>query len=294
MAAASIRAVLAALLGGDADRALALTIASAAEPGAPRLAAALADHLGSTDRANVYDAPEGFEAFIAHGSNPTLYERTIEHLRSIHATHRPPSVLDIGCGDGRVTVAVLDGSTRRVDLVEPSEALLRTAVERLDDPAPTIGAHQLGIGEFLDAGDGDGDGDQWTLAQATFALHNLAPSDRAGVLSRLAHRVGHLVVVEFDVPVFEPGSEQHLDHLAERYEVGIGEYVDHPEAISGFLMPVLAGQLEPGRQCHTFEQPASRWVDELVDAGFRDVDTAEIFDYWWGPAVAVTGRGAQL
>ena len=66
------------------------------------------------------------------------------------------------------------------------------------------------------------------------------------------------------------------------------EYADHPEVVAGFLMPVLAGQVDPGRERHTYEQPASQWVEQLRDAGFADVAERPLLDYWWAPAVLIT------
>ena len=91
------------------------------------------------------------------------------------------------------------------------------------------------------------------------------------------------MVVDFDVPAFADRSREHAHYVIERYRIGVGEYAEVPEAISGFLMPVLLGQFDPGATRHTFEQPVARWIDEVATAGFDP--TVEIIDaYWWGPA----------
>jgi hypothetical protein len=59
--------------------------------------------------------------------------------------------------------------------------------------------------------------------------------------------------------------------------------------VAGFLMPVLVGQLEPGRPRLTWEAPAARWAHDLRDAGFEDVTAEPLADYWWAPAVLLTG-----
>ena len=62
-----------------------------------------------------------------------------------------------------------------------------------------------------------------------------------------------------------------------------------------FLMPVLIGQLLPGEHRSTWEQPASRWVDQVAGAGFVDIDTTHLFDYWSSPAFLLTaGMGLTL
>ena len=79
-----------------------------------------------------------------------------------------------------------------------------------------------------------------------------------------------------------------LARLAERYALGIAEYPDHPEVVARFLMPVLVGQVEPGRPRLTWEAPASWWAEALRDAGFADVAERPLLAYWWAPAVLIT------
>jgi hypothetical protein len=199
-------------------------------------------------------------------------------------------VLDIGCGDGRVTQAVVGDDTHRIDLVEPSRALLDTALARLATTNATINPHPIGILEHLEHGDASV---TWDLAQSTFALHTLHPADRSDTLSRLAARTSHLVIVEFDVPFLDDtgDSASFLQSLADRYDVGVREYPEHPEAVQQFLIPVLLGLLDTDRPRHTYEQPVSQWHADLATAGFRRVITENLFDYWWGTATAITATG---
>ena len=41
-----------------------------------------------------------------------------------------------------------------------------------------------------------------------------------------------------------------------------------------------------------YEQPMSSWVKEVQAAGFTDVQTAPIFNYWWAPAFLIRAKGA--
>jgi hypothetical protein len=184
-----------------------------------------------------------------------------------------------------VTGAVLGAATRSVDLVEPSRELLARARAALAAASVDARPHALGIGAFLE---GLGPGDGWELAQSTFALHAVAPAARREVLGALARRSRAIAIAEFDVPALDEGTDAHLGHLAQRYALGVAEYRDHPEVVAGFLMPVLVGQVEPGRPRLTWEAPADEWVRALRDAGFAGLAVEPLLDYWWAPAVLVT------
>lgn len=264
--------------GRTADAASAAADAALARDATP-LAAALAAHLASDRAAPVYDEPAAFAAFISGGGNVALYAAAIDALRALHQRLCPPSVIDIGCGDGRVTAAVLLPSTAAVTLVEPSVALGEHAVAACAAPGRRV--ELIGDGA-LDALHTAG-GQRWELAQSTWALHAIAPAERQRVFEELAERVQTLLVVEFDVPAFEEGSTEHLAYLAERYEHGVAEYADQPAVVGGFLVPVLVGQLDPDRQRYTFEQPIASWREQLHRAGFM-VTVQRLAPYWWADA----------
>ena len=267
--------VLLLLASGERGRAADLAAGSSGP-----LCAALAMFLEAEASGAVYDEAVAFQAFISHGTNPRLYERTIAAVAEVQRDREPRSVLDIGCGDGRVTVGSLTSSVTRLDLVEPAGALLAEAVSRVAGEVE-IRARQVGVEEFLATASSATDGgDLWDLVQSTFAMHNLAPADRRAVWAELARRTGTLVIAEFDVPELIDRSEEHCRYLAGRYAIGIAEYADHPEVVQGFLMPVLIGQLEPGAPRYTFEQPVDRWAAELEEAGFT-VSRRSIVPYWW-------------
>ena len=150
-------------------------------------------------------------------------------------------MLDIGCGEGRLTATSLREGLRRLDLVEPSTELLARARRRLDDHGVEVVGHHIAA-EELAATVPDR---RWDLAQSTFALHAVAPGLRAAVLADLATRVGALLIVEFDCPAFTDRGEDHLRHLVDRYEVGLSEYAEDPIVGPGFLLPVLVAQIAP-------------------------------------------------
>jgi SAM-dependent methyltransferase len=243
------------------------------------LAQALGDHL-DLGRGDVYTAPEAFERFIDGGGNVGLYERAGRALAGVHADRRPAGVLDIGCGEGRLTATSLREGLRRLDLVEPSTELLARACRRLDDHGVEVVAHHIAAEELAAAVPDQ----RWDLAQSTFALHAVAPEPRAAVLADLATRVDALLIVEFDCPAFTDRGEEHLRHLVDRYEVGLAEYADDPIVGPGFLLPVLVGQIAPDAERHTWEQPVAAWGEDLRAAGFATVRHRKVSDYWWAPA----------
>lgn len=276
------------LAAGDAPAARAALGGYLARTPDDVLAGAVARHLDAVRDGGVYEHPEAFQAFIDRGGNPALYAGTIAALRELHDEARPGSVLDVGCGDGRVALGALTAATHRVDLVEPSAALLRQAVTTFvefgRDPHP----HQVGIEEFLAVGD-----TRWDLVQSTFALHNLDAWRRGPVLIQLASRAWRLAIVEFDVPAFADHSVEHAEYAVQTYRRGIAEYADQPHVVDGFLVPVLLAQFDPTRPRHTHEQPTMAWEAELTAAGWRHVKSRKVADYWWATA-RITSAVAPL
>ncbi|MFB9905443.1 class I SAM-dependent methyltransferase [Allokutzneria oryzae] len=251
-----------------------------------RLGDELAEHWASDADGRVYDQPAAFRAFVRGGGNVELYRRLSQVLATGYDEVRPASLLDIGCGDGLAIAPALEAATHepaRIDLVEPSAALLDLARQRI------AGAHpwQETAQEFT-ARPAE---HRWDSAQATFSLHTMEPAVRAEVLRGLRERVDRLVVAEFDVPVLDEGSPEHLESLAERYERGIAEYGEDASLVAqGFLLPVLLGQIVRGAVRSTWEQPAEQWRRQLTDAGFDQVEVAPLVSYWWSPAVVFTAR----
>lgn len=276
-------AALGSLAAGDAPAARAVLSDHLANVPDDALAAAVARHLDTVRAGGVYDQPEAFQAFIDHGDNPALYAGTIAALRAVHEELRPGSVLDVGCGDGRVALGSLTDATERIDLVEPSASLLRQAVATFAEFGRAPHPHQVGIEEYLAVGD-----TRWDLVQSTFALHNLDAWRRGPVLIQLAERAWRLAIVEFDVPAFADHSPEHAAYTVRTYRRGIAEYADHPHVVDGFLVPVLLAQFDPTRPRHTHEQPTLSWEAELTTAGWRHVRSRKVADYWWATARITT------
>jgi hypothetical protein len=117
-ASAELVEVLLHLAEGDAAEAR--EVAARASASGDSLAVAVARAFDRLDEGGVYDEPAAFEAFIEGGGNASLYAAAASRLRQVVADRAPVTLLDVGCGDGRLTGQLLDALPfERVDLCEP-------------------------------------------------------------------------------------------------------------------------------------------------------------------------------
>jgi SAM-dependent methyltransferase len=287
----AITQALAAVRSGDSSTATRLA-AQAADQGS-LLGASLAQFLESIHEEAIYASPAGFEAFIEGGGNVPLYRAVSNALADFYDRLRPTVLLDIGCGNGRAVLPALhvaQHQPEQLDLVEPSEALLATAVKRhaettLSVPLRTWPGTVQAFLESVPAGS------RWPMVQSTFAMHTIPHEERTTVLARLRAHLDVLVVVDFDVPNHPTGSTNHLRFLAQTYEHGLAEYDTDQELVAqGFLMPVLVGQLRPGATRVTWEQSKEQWLEQVKVAGYTDVEVRPLCNYWSSPAFLLTAR----
>lgn len=298
----SVTTALASLQAGDWDGAT-----KAAAAGRSRLATELARYLAtaSTDAAVYVDAA-AFRAFVDSPSNVELYRRTVDVL-SAQWSRIPTTgtVVDLGCGDGRVTIPLLAAATRvpqHVVLVDSSADQLTSARARMLGLSPELST-RVSI-ECSDASDyvaaasrqaraarsiDEGAARRWAFVQSTFAMHALPPAARRELFVNLRATADRVAVVEFDVPFREGADDQRLAYLADRYEAGISEHEPGSSVVNGFLLPVLIGQLHPGSPRATWEQPINDWIDEISAAGFSNVHAEAVSPFWWAHAWCVTG-----
>jgi hypothetical protein len=272
-----------------AGAAAAAAHAAAADPSSrlAREAAAYLARVSSEGKANVYVSGEAFGAFIREGGNVPLYQAVSAALRDAYAEHSDASLLDIGVGDGLALLPAITPAIHRVDLVEPSAALLVGVGEALETRGIPYHAFNGTIQAFAKGHSGP-----WDIAQATFSLHSLPLEERRATLAWLRGHVGRLLVAEFDVPALGEGLEPaRVAHFAERYEVGLAEYgAPDDQVAQGFLMPVFFGYFDRGVARVTYEQPIAAWEDDLRAAGFSSVARHHLYDYWWASAYLLDAR----
>lgn len=287
---------LAALVRGDRPGAERAARAAAADDDGP-LALALAAHLGANGGQRVYDQPAAFDAFVGGGGNIGLYQSVAFALGELYQRHGVVEVLDIGVGEGTALLPAIQRAAHRpvsVDLVEPSAALLDAALARLSraDLGVTVRPWQMGAQDFVAQHLSTR---TWSLAQSTFALQSLPPHERAQVLRALRPHVGHLAVVEFDVPDLPHASGEHLASLVARYQRGLGEYEENRDlVVQGFLMPMLTSQFAPDHDQvarTNWEHTAALWQEQVSRAGYEQATITPLDDYWFAPAFLLTARG---
>ena len=205
-------------------------------------------------------------------------------LRAAYEEFRPGCVLDIGVGDGAALMPAVPDSGVHVDLVEPSASLLDEVVGALTHRGISHRAWRGTFQEFAR----EHDAASWDLVQSSFALQSLSPGDRSRALSWIARHTRVFVLVEFDVAEvvcpFEPGW---FRGCVSRVERGLREYGRDRDLVGlGFVLPVILGIFDAGGRTN-YECSVRRWEWELREAGFTDVVSRELYDYWWEPAYVV-------
>lgn len=238
-------------------------------------------------KSNVYVSPDAFGAFIRGGGNVPLYQKTSAALQRVYGEYDSLSLLDIGTGDGLALLPALTPNIRHLDVLEPSLAMLNKASDELNRRNIDHRAVNATIQQYMIASPGCYD-----VIESTYAMQSLRPEDRPRVLAWLKRHTSRLLIVEFDAPDFaDMYDPQRVQYFVERYERGLAEYADDGGLVAqGFLMPVFFGGFDPGEARVNWEMPIADWVRQLRDAGFADIRTEPIYDYWWAPAFLIDAR----
>ncbi len=284
--AADEQIYLALLAAGERDWLAAerhAALAAAAQPG-ELVYAACAEYLARVRAAGqqgVYVAPEAFGAFIRGGGNLPLYQAVSAALRQAHQAAGARSLLDIGVGDGLALLPALTDAIERVDLVEPSAALLTIASQQLMARSVPHQAFQGTLQEFVARAD-----DRWDVAEATFSLQSIEPAERVPLLAWLRAHCGRLLIAEFDTPAFaDMYAPERVRYVLERFGQGLAEYAgDGGLVAQGFLMPVMFGYFDRTAARTNYEHPLAEWQAQLQAAGFTQIAARQLYPYWWAPA----------
>lgn len=250
-----------------------------------REAARYLARVASEGKAGVYVSGEAFAAFIRGGGNLPLYAATSTALRAVYAEYPAGlSLLDVGVGDGMALLPAIDAHVQRLDLVEPSAAMLAQTCSALDARGIAYRAFAGSLQDFAASA-----GEHWDLIEATFSLQSLQPPERPVMLAWLRAHADRLLIAEFDVPHFASDEDPaRLAHFVARYERGLNEYADDNSLVAqGFLMPIFFGYFDHSSARTNYEQPLDAWEQELRAAGFGTVERRPLYDYWWAPAYLI-------
>ncbi len=236
--------------------------------------------------ANAYASPEGFKKFVRGGGNIPLYQKTSAALRAVYQELKAFHLLDIGTGDGLALIPALVPTIARLNVVEPSAALLATLERQLQDYGPPYHAFHGTLQAFAAQTD-----KHWDLAQATYSLQSLPFDERPAMLRWLREHVDRLLVVEFNAPDFrDPLAPERIQHVLARNQLGLAEYAGDQAVIQGFLMPVMWGYFDRSAGRLNYEQPISAWTQQLGEVGFEKITTRLIYPYWWADAYLIDAR----
>lgn len=251
-------------------------------------AAVYLDRVSQHGKAGVYVDGEAFAAFIRGGGNVGLYAAASDALRRVYIDYESLRLFDVGVGDGMALLPALTDNIARLDVLEPSTAMLSRTTAALDARGISYHAVNTTLQDYI----ADGTDQTWDITQATWSLQSLPPADRPDVLRWLRAHTDRLLVAEFDVPDFaENYAPERVRYVVERYRGGLAEYVgDSGQVAQGFLMPVLFGYFDHTAARTNWEGPIAAWVETLRAAGFETVRAHQLFAYFWADAYLIDAR----
>ena len=248
------------------------------------------DRVVTHGKAGVYVDGEAFAAFIRGGGNVGLYAAASAALRAVYGEYNTLRLFDIGVGDGMALLPALSANVTRLDLLEPSAAMLNKTTAALDARGIPYHAANTTLQDFIAAGTDQ----QWDVIQATWSLQSLPPADRPAALRWMRDHTARLLIAEFDVPDFpELFAPERVLYVVNRYQRGLAEYAgDGGQVAQGFLMPVMFGYFDRSAARTNWEGPIAGWVESLRAAGFQTVQTRQLYAYFWADAYLIE-RGCR-
>lgn len=236
-------------------------------------------------RNGVYVDGDAFAAFIRGGGNIGLYAAVSAALHASYGEYAGLSLLDIGVGDGLALLPALPSHLTRLDLVEPSAAMLERTCTALDARHVPYQATNSTLQDFMQH-----DAPHWDVIQATWSLQSTAPAERPAIFDWLRAHGSRVLIAEFDVPHFAAMfGPDRVEYVVSRYERGLAEYEgDH--VAQGFLMPVLFGYFDRSAARTNWEGPIQGWIEGLRAAGFSTIQARPLFRYFWADAFLIDAR----
>ena len=168
-------------------------------------------NLSKSGKGNVYINDRGFNAFINGGSNIALYEKTSSALRKVYTEYNEFSLFDIGVGDGKAILPAITENIRHIDLLEPSEAMLKRLCSKLDKNYKKQPYHATcsTFQNFAKNNTGD-----WDIIQGTYSMHSFSYEERINVLKWIRKHCKRVIITEFYVPdfdtMFAPERYRHI------------------------------------------------------------------------------------
>jgi hypothetical protein len=279
----------------DLTRAVTLTLQAARyQPANPVFAEAAVylDRVVEQGKAGVYLDGEAFAVFIRGGGNVGLYAATSDALRRVYAEYQTLRLFDIGVGDGLALLPALTDPITRLDLIEPSAAMLAKTTAALEARGIPYHATNITLQNSIAAETPQ----KWDIIQATWSLQSVPPADRPAAFRWMQAHTDRLLIAEFDVPDFPlMFAPQRVRYIIERYERGLTEYAgDGGRVAQGFLMPVMFGYFDHTAARTNWEGPIAGWVADLRAAGFDTVHTHKLFAYFWADAYLIEARQTPL
>ena len=192
---------------------------------------------------NVYIDDKGFNAFINGGANISLYNETSETLRKVYSKYETLNLLDVGVGDGKALLPAIGENINHIDLLEPSEGMLKRLCSQLDSgygkqsynavcstfqdfvkeqnsknhfistcenstSSSKSNARQTKITKSLDppiprSPNPPISKSQWDIIQGTYSMHSFSFEERMDVFLWLRKHGKRVLIAEFDVPYFD-------------------------------------------------------------------------------------------
>ena len=218
--------------------------------------------------------------FIHFANVPVMMKARANFIRQAgHTLPRftaPVSFMDIGCGDGSLTVRLLShlmdsgriDELREVLLIDPSEAMVDLATKTVTDAFPdtVIRTENCRIQDFSCRID-----HRYDIALSSLAYHHMPAEDKKANISQLKPRIDHFLLFELDANNDIP--ELFSPELALSVYQSYGRIIDFvyahdapvdvvTDCVDSFLMTELVSIMTRKRGVRTdYHMLRSQWND---------------------------------